>query len=294
MLPTAAPPARPSLIPLHALCLAALTASCGAMAVACAPRSDGAAGNRPTNEAPEPPPTAAEIDLGRGLYLQHGCGVCHGLDGSGNGPRAAAIDPPPRDYRDRSAYRRGTDPSSIAETIAVGIATAVGVGGMPAYPHLSEADRLAIARFVVSLLRDPEAASVTSGEPATGADVVAISGSWLRAAPASARMGAGYLTIENRGGTEDAIVGARCDAAETVELHRVIEAGGVMRMEPVERIDLPAGATVRLEPGGLHLMLIGLLEPLAAGRTFSLELELASGATLVLDVPVRAAGEVGR
>jgi mono/diheme cytochrome c family protein len=83
------------------------------------------------------------------LYMENGCAVCHGRDGSGSGPLAHNIEPPPRDYRDPSAYKQGTSVAEIAHTIAAG------VGGpnskMPQYPHLSAEERTLIAQYIVSL-----------------------------------------------------------------------------------------------------------------------------------------------
>lgn len=90
-----------------------------------------------------------EIAAGMGLYTENGCGVCHGRDGSGNGPLAHTIEPPPRDYRDPSAYKQGTSVTAIADTIAAGVGG--GSSKMPQYLHLSEEERLLIAQYIVSL-----------------------------------------------------------------------------------------------------------------------------------------------
>jgi copper(I)-binding protein len=82
-------------------------------------------------------------------------------------------------------------------------------------------------------------------------------------------------------------VGARSDAAATVELHTHINDDGVMRMRQVEDIAIPAGGETVLQPGGLHLMLIGLHQPLQPGDSLTLELEFDDGSTRSLTVPVR-------
>ena len=88
------------------------------------------------------------IAAGMDLYMENGCGVCHGRDGSGKGPLAHTIEPPPRDYRDPSAYKQGTSVDAIADTIAVGIGAS---SKMPQYPHLSAEERTLIAQYIVSL-----------------------------------------------------------------------------------------------------------------------------------------------
>ncbi len=73
----------------------------------------------------------------------------------------------------------------------------------------------------------------------------------------TAKSGGGYLTITNTGTTDDKLIGVRADFPK-VELHTTEEKDGVARMMHVEAIDIPAGATVALEPGGLHVMFMGL------------------------------------
>ena len=90
--------------------------------------------------------------LGGRLFEEQRCVVCHGAAGRGDGPRARALDPPPRDFRDRSAYLQGTSARAIAETVASGIR--VHSAAMPTFSHLTEEERLALGEFIVSLQRD--------------------------------------------------------------------------------------------------------------------------------------------
>jgi high-affinity iron transporter len=98
---------------------------------------------------------AADVEKGRQLYAINGCGTCHGLRGAGDGPIARTLTPPPRDFRDAAAFKNGTDPSSIANTIATGL-TRDG-GQMQSYFHLSDRERHLLARFVISLRDSPSA-----------------------------------------------------------------------------------------------------------------------------------------
>jgi hypothetical protein len=100
---------------------------------------------------------------------------------------------------------------------------------------------------------------------------------------------AGYLLLRNAGAADDAIVAAETDVAETVELHTVTRDEGVMRMRQVESIPVPAGGEAVLEPGGYHIMLIGITRALEEGDIVPLTLRLESGATLELSAPVRRA-----
>lgn len=112
---------------------------------------------------------------------------------------------------------------------------------------------------------------------------------WARATVTVQKVGAGYLTIRNEGAEADRLTGARATVAPTVELHtHEIDAEGVARMRQLEAIDLPAGASVELAPGGLHLMLIGLSGPLQEGQTFPLTLVFERAGEVVVEVAVRA------
>jgi iron complex outermembrane receptor protein len=96
---------------------------------------------------------------------------------------------------------------------------------------------------------------------------------WARPAPAGLVMGVAYFTLENRGGTDDALVAASTPAATRVEFHQTTLADGMARMRPLEQVALPAGKTVKVEPGGIHLMLVQLKQPLVAGVPVPLTLE---------------------
>ena len=88
---------------------------------------------------------------GARLFEEQGCVVCHGAAGRGDGPRARALDPPPRDFSDVSAYLQGTSAAAIAATIAGGIR--VHSAPMPTFAHLTEEERLALGEFIVALQR---------------------------------------------------------------------------------------------------------------------------------------------
>lgn len=112
---------------------------------------------------------------------------------------------------------------------------------------------------------------------------------WARATAPQQRNGAAYLTVTNNGTAADRIVAAESPVAGRVELHtHEVDAAGVMRMRQVEAIELPAGETVGLRPGGLHVMLIGLADRLVEGETFPLTLVLEQAGEVDLEVTVEA------
>lgn len=88
---------------------------------------------------------------------------------------------------------------------------------------------------------------------------------WLRAVPPVATNSAGYLRLHNDGSTDDALLGARIDGVRVVELHEMRDTGnGARGMFRRHEIIVPAGESAVLAPGGLHLMLIDLQQPLQA------------------------------
>lgn len=115
---------------------------------------------------------------------------------------------------------------------------------------------------------------------------------WARASIGAARTGAAYMTIRNEGAAADRLVAAASEAAEKVELHAHIAEGDIMRMRPAEAIEIPAGGSVELRPGGLHLMLMGLRYPLKEGEVFpaTLTFERAGEVRIGVEVEAAAAG----
>lgn len=102
-----------------------------------------------------------------------------------------------------------------------------------------------------------------------------------------------YLTLQSVG-LEDTLVAAEANVGSAWQIHEVVTQGGTSSMQQVEGgLVVPAGDHVHLEPGGYHLMLMGLTEPLEPGDAIRLDLTFASGATASFEVPVRALGDEG-
>ena len=112
---------------------------------------------------------------------------------------------------------------------------------------------------------------------------------WTRAAGQGAT-GGGFLSISNRGAAADRLLSASSPDARAVELHTMIRDGDVMRMRPVASIEVPAGQTVALRPGGLHLMLIGLSQPLREGESVPVTLRFERAGPVQVALSVQAAG----
>ena len=106
-------------------------------------------------------------------------------------------------------------------------------------------------------------------------------------ARASIPNGAVYMTLKNEGSVDDALVSAASDVAEAAELHESkMDENGVMKMGPVPNIPIPAGGSATLQPGGFHIMLMGLKKQLAPGDKFSLTLNFEHAAAQTVEVEV--------
>jgi periplasmic copper chaperone A len=127
--------------------------------------------------------------------------------------------------------------------------------------------------------------------PAAAAEPVNVRHAWVRAPVAGQPVVGAYLELESP--RDAALVGVETPLAGRVELHSMSMDGGVMKMRQVPRIDLPANKPVKLSPGGLHLMLFGVKEPVKPGSSVSLTLiiETAEGtrSTVRVDAEVRTA-----
>lgn len=142
----------------------------------------------------------------------------------------------------------------------------------------------------------PVATVPAAARPAAAAEVrigdLVLTQPWGRAA-GQGGTGAGYLTIRNAGTVPDRLLSAATPLAGRVELHTHVPDGEVMRMRQVEGIDLPAGQSVTLLPGGLHLMLIGLIQPLRQGEAVLVTLIFERAGTVQASLAVQTAGARG-
>jgi len=116
---------------------------------------------------------------------------------------------------------------------------------------------------------------------------VSIEGAYVRESIGRAPNSGAYLTLT--GTAADRLIAVASPAAERVELHtHMMDDKGVMRMRPVAGIDVAPGTPTRLQPGGFHIMLLGVRTPLIAGATIPLTLTFEKAGSVTLDVPVRS------
>ena len=112
---------------------------------------------------------------------------------------------------------------------------------------------------------------------------------WSRAT--SARAGGVFMMIHNGGHHGDRLIGADADLAGRVEIHMTIMEDGVMRMRHADDgVEVPADGMAELKPGGFHVMLMGLTQPLVEGESFPVTLIFEQAGEVTVEVPVRAAG----
>ena len=109
---------------------------------------------------------------------------------------------------------------------------------------------------------------------------------YAKATAPGARAGGAYFTLENRGAQGDRLIAVASPAAASAEMHSMAMDGNVMRMRALREIEIPAGARVALKPGGLHVMLLDLKQPLVSGDTVPLTLTFARAGTVEVTVNV--------
>ncbi len=123
---------------------------------------------------------------------------------------------------------------------------------------------------------------------------VVVSGGWARATPKGAKVAGAYVTIANGGSKDDVLLGGRFDVADRAEVHDMTMTDGVMRMRHLEQgLEIPAGGSVELRPGGLHLMLMGLKKPLLPGDAIKGVLTFRDAGDVAVTLPVEPAGSPG-
>ncbi|MEY6434196.1 copper chaperone PCu(A)C [Thioalkalicoccus limnaeus] len=134
---------------------------------------------------------------------------------------------------------------------------------------------------VVALIAAPQAMADAAAD-------VAVEDPYVRAVPPGQPNSAAFMVLRNNAGDAHAVVGARSAASKVVELHSHVEERGMMTMRRVESIEVPALGETKLEPGGLHVMLIGLGRDLVPGEDVELTVEFEDGSEQSFTAPVRA------
>lgn len=169
-------------------------------------------------------------------------------------------------------------------------------GGLAARGPFRLAFLLALATLLVACGADDSGSAI-------GTDGLTISDAWTRAVTVDEHAGhdsgtatpgiqatvttAVYFTIENGGDADDQLLSVTTTIADAAEMHESSNNNGVMQMRQAQMVELPAGETVVFEPGGLHVMLIGVHESLEPGDTVDLALTFAHAGAITVTVEVR-------
>ncbi|HEY8245779.1 MAG TPA: DUF1775 domain-containing protein [Hyphomicrobium sp.] len=124
--------------------------------------------------------------------------------------------------------------------------------------------------------------------PPASIEVVA---AWTRPAASAGGIGAGYMKITNNGTEADVLTGGSSDAAERVEVHETaIDDKGVASMKKLDAVELQSGQSIELKPAGIHIMLIGLKQPLKEGDTLKAQLNFRKAGKVDVEFAVKTAG----
>ena len=126
-----------------------------------------------------------------------------------------------------------------------------------------------------------------------GDQTINIKQGWSRATPKGSPVAAGYLTIENQGDSPDRLVEVHSAVARKVELHTTTVENGVTSMKPVDGgLVIPAKGSITLQPGGGHLMFLGLNAPLTEGHQVAVELLFEKAGKVAINLDVAATGSL--
>ena len=134
------------------------------------------------------------------------------------------------------------------------------------------------------------------GGDGTGVPDIQIEGGWARAMPllggdsSGSTNSAVYLRIRNAGRDADRLLGGRTPSSKVVEIHESVVVDDVMRMRKLDGMEILPHDLVELKPGGVHLMLLGLTQPLSEGKEIELTLRFERSGEVVIPIPIRPVG----
>src|SRR5579872_6669602 len=154
-----------------------------------------------------------------------------------------------------------------------------------------------LMKRIITALSSLAFVAIVAASPACAEDVKAgdlvITQAWSRATPGGAKVGGGYLTIENKGTVPDRLLGGSADIAAKVQVHEMSMNNGVMTMRPVGGLVIEPGKTVKLTPGGFHLMLLDLKGPLKQGEKLPVTLDFEKAGKVSVTFDVGGIGAMG-
>ena len=126
----------------------------------------------------------------------------------------------------------------------------------------------------------------------SGSPEISITNAWSRATVSGQSSAAAYLTIANRGDGDERLLKVSTPIGQAT-LHSSSMDNGIMRMRSVAVLVIPAHSTVELKPGGMHIMIMGVKQPLQAGSTFPLTLDFDRSGKRIVSIQVATAEGAG-
>lgn len=117
---------------------------------------------------------------------------------------------------------------------------------------------------------------------------IAVTNAWAAAQSDTNRPGAVFMEITNSGNQDDILLSIDTPIAKSAQTHKTKKKNEKMRMRKSKGLDIPAGSTVVLKHNALHVMLMGVLQPLVKGTSFPLTLNFEKGGAITIEVPVKS------
>lgn len=139
---------------------------------------------------------------------------------------------------------------------------------------------------IIAALSLTIAAIVTMVPGASASDLMVMKAFARASATPTAETGAAYVSLMNHGKEGDSLVSVSTPAAAMAHLHKSEMVNGVMKMEPVDALELPGQGVLEMKPGGYHIMLMGLKQPLKKGDEIDITLHFQRAGDVSVKVPV--------
>ncbi len=142
-------------------------------------------------------------------------------------------------------------------------------------------------RPFIAALSVAAAFALSTGAVFAQEEGVSVKDAWVRAVPPSQKITAAYMVIENYIGAEMTLESASSDIADKTEIHQMSSRDGMMTMQMMKTVTIASRTKVTLKPGGIHLMLIGLKEPIRSGEIIPIRLNFGDGQVVVTEARVQ-------
>ena len=153
-------------------------------------------------------------------------------------------------------------------------------------PYIAGMIRIAYVLLAIAL-----ALGGTAAAEEYSVGTIQIGNPWTRATPKGSTVAGAYMTLINKGSAPDRLVRGSSAVADRFEVHSMVMDGGVAKMRPVDGgLEIKPGETVELKPGGFHVMLTGLKQPLDKGQKIKATLEFAKAGKVEVEYMVEALG----